>query len=94
MPLWKQVISGGTLFATYFLLICSSFIFYALILHARTKMYNEIAPEFKEEDTNTVKTESSQHNVSPVIEAQDFDLSHVSNRESTLKVCLRHQVGG
>ena len=78
MPMWKQYISGGMLLGTYFVLIFSSFIFYALILHARTKIFNEIAPELKKEDSNEVKPDSSQGNVAPTIEAQDFHLSHVS----------------
>ena len=80
MPMWKQFITGGTLFGIYFLLIFSSFIIYALILHARTKMSNEIVPELIKEDSNEVKPDSSEDNVSPTMEAQEFDISRVSNQ--------------
>ena len=50
-------------------------------------MSNKIAPELREEDTNTVKPESSQCNVSPAKEAQDFDLSHVSNHNLFITHC-------
>ena len=51
-------------------------------------MSNKIAPELREEDTNTVKPESSQRNVSPAKEAQDFDLSYVSNHNLFLHIAL------
>ena len=50
-------------------------------------MTNKIAPELREEDTNTLKPELSQCNVSPAKEAQDFDLCYVSNHDFYMALC-------
>ena len=86
MPRWKMLISGGLMFGTYFCLISFSCIFYSLILHARTKMSNEVSPELRKETTNENSPESSHGNVLHEIvttslakEAQNNNLSRVSS---------------
>ena len=44
MPKWKMAISGSLMIGTFVLLVSLSCLFYVLILHARGKLSNEIAP--------------------------------------------------
>ena len=50
-------------------------------------MSNEIAPELRKEDSDEVTPDSIRGNVSPAIQAQDFELSHVSYNDLYRALC-------
>ena len=63
MPKWKMAISGSLMVGTFVLLVSLSCLFYVLILHARGKLSNEIAPvkvpAFQNERNCKIQAEAS-----------------------------------